>query len=80
MKSIKNTFKELLRYPSAIFGLAIIALLLVISVYALDFDSHMQRRSSCGVPVKASGIKIRNMHLLPGPTFSEGINYPRLST
>jgi peptide/nickel transport system permease protein len=34
MKSIKNTLKELLRYPSAIFGLAIIALLLAISVYA----------------------------------------------
>jgi peptide/nickel transport system permease protein len=35
MKAIKNTFKELLRYPSAIVGLAIIALLLALSVYAM---------------------------------------------
>ena len=34
MKAIKNTFKELLRYPSAIFGVAIIAFLLALSVYA----------------------------------------------
>lgn len=35
MKAIKNTFKELLRYPSAVFGLIIIALLLLLSVYAI---------------------------------------------
>jgi hypothetical protein len=35
MKAIKNTFKEFLRYPSAIFGMVIIAILIVISVYAL---------------------------------------------
>ncbi len=35
MKTLRNTFKELLRYPSAIFGLAIIALLIAISIYAV---------------------------------------------
>jgi peptide/nickel transport system permease protein len=35
MKALRNTFKELVRYPSAIIGLAIIALLLVLSVYAV---------------------------------------------
>ncbi|NJD59694.1 MAG: ABC transporter permease [Anaerolineales bacterium] len=35
MKAIKNTFKELLRYPSAIVGLVIIGLLLLLSVYAV---------------------------------------------
>jgi len=35
MKAIKNTFKELLRYPSAIIGLVIIAFLLIGSIYAM---------------------------------------------
>jgi peptide/nickel transport system permease protein len=35
MKTIKNTFKELLRYPSAIVGLAIIGVLLILSIYAM---------------------------------------------
>jgi len=35
MKTLRNTFKELLRYPSAIFGLAIIALLIALSIYAV---------------------------------------------
>jgi peptide/nickel transport system permease protein len=35
MKAIKNTFKELLRYPSAIVGLVIIAFLLIGSIYAM---------------------------------------------
>jgi peptide/nickel transport system permease protein len=35
MRTLRNTFKELLRYPSAIFGLAIIALLIGVSIYAI---------------------------------------------
>ena len=35
MKAIKNTFKELLRYPSAIVGGSIIILLVLLSIYAL---------------------------------------------
>ena len=35
MKAIKNTFKELLRYPSAIVGLVIIANITAMSVYAM---------------------------------------------
>jgi peptide/nickel transport system permease protein len=35
MKAIKNTFKELLRYPSAIVGGAIIIFLLLLSIYAM---------------------------------------------
>jgi peptide/nickel transport system permease protein len=35
MKTIKNTFRNLLRYPSAIVGLTIIAFLLVVAAYAL---------------------------------------------
>jgi len=35
MTTLRNTFKELLRYPSAIFGLAIIALLIALSIYAV---------------------------------------------
>jgi hypothetical protein len=35
MKTIKNIFRNLLRYPSAIFGLSIIAFLLVVAAYAL---------------------------------------------
>ncbi len=35
MKAIKNTFKEFSRYPSAIIGLVIILILLIVSVYAL---------------------------------------------
>jgi hypothetical protein len=35
MKAIKNTFKEFSRYPSAIFGMVIIALLIVVSIYAV---------------------------------------------
>jgi peptide/nickel transport system permease protein len=35
MTNIKNTFRNLLRYPSAIIGLAIISLLLLVAVYAL---------------------------------------------
>ncbi|MBN1137791.1 MAG: ABC transporter permease [Anaerolineae bacterium] len=35
MTTLRNTFKELLRYPSAIFGLAIIALLIAVSIYAV---------------------------------------------
>jgi peptide/nickel transport system permease protein len=35
MKGIKNTFKELLRYPSAIVGLAIIGVLVLLSIYAM---------------------------------------------
>ncbi len=35
MKAIKNNFKELLRYPSAVIGLSIILLLLLISAYAI---------------------------------------------
>jgi len=35
MNALKNTFRELLRYPSAIFGLVIIVFLLGVAVYAL---------------------------------------------
>jgi peptide/nickel transport system permease protein len=35
MKNLQNTFKELLRYPSAIFGLVIILGLIVLSIYAV---------------------------------------------
>lgn len=35
MNAIKNTFRDLLRYPSAVLGMAFIALLLGIAVYAL---------------------------------------------
>ena len=35
MKTLQNTFKELTRYPSAIFGLAIIAFLIILSIYAM---------------------------------------------
>jgi peptide/nickel transport system permease protein len=35
MKTIQNTFKELLRYPSAIFGLVIILALIGLSIYAM---------------------------------------------
>jgi peptide/nickel transport system permease protein len=35
MKSIQKTFRELLRYPSAVAGLAIIAGLLILSAYAM---------------------------------------------
>src|SRR4030042_48929 len=35
MKAIKSTFKEFTRHPSAIFGLVIIAILIVVSIYAL---------------------------------------------
>lgn len=35
MKAIKNTFKELSRYPSAIIGLAIIGVLVLLSIYAI---------------------------------------------
>lgn len=35
MKAIKNTFKEFVRYPSAIIGLVIIGILIVISIYAI---------------------------------------------
>ena len=35
MKSLKNTFRNLLRYPTAIFGLIIITFLLGLAVYAL---------------------------------------------
>jgi peptide/nickel transport system permease protein len=35
MKQIKQTFRELLRYPSAVLGLAIILLLLLVSVYTV---------------------------------------------
>lgn len=35
MRSIKNTFKQLLRYPSAILGLLIIVALVVLAIYAM---------------------------------------------
>jgi peptide/nickel transport system permease protein len=35
MKAIKNTLKDLLRYPSAIFGLGVILALVALSVYAM---------------------------------------------
>ena len=35
MKSLQRTFRELLRYPSAVLGLAIIAGLLILSLYAI---------------------------------------------
>jgi peptide/nickel transport system permease protein len=35
MKSLQRTFRELLRYPSAVLGLAIIAGLLILSAYAM---------------------------------------------
>ncbi len=35
MKSIRNTFKDLVRYPSALIGMAIILLLLLISLYTV---------------------------------------------
>jgi len=35
MKAIKSTFKEFSRYPSAILGLVIIIILLVVSIYAI---------------------------------------------
>ena len=35
MKFLKNSFRELLRYPSAVAGLAIIGILLLVSIYAL---------------------------------------------
>jgi peptide/nickel transport system permease protein len=35
MKAIRNTFKELLRYPSAIVGLVIIGFLVLLSIYAM---------------------------------------------
>jgi len=35
MKAIKNTIQDIVRYPSAVFGLVIIFILLVIAVYAL---------------------------------------------
>ncbi len=35
MKGIKNVFKDLVRYPSAIFGLVIILILIFISIYAV---------------------------------------------
>ncbi|HEX7620983.1 MAG TPA: ABC transporter permease [Anaerolineales bacterium] len=35
MKNLKNSFRALLRYPSAIFGLLILSFLMAVSVYAL---------------------------------------------
>jgi peptide/nickel transport system permease protein len=35
MNAIKNTFRELVRYPSAVFGLVVIFFLLCVAVYAL---------------------------------------------
>ena len=35
MKRLKNTFQEIWRYPSAVIGLAIILILLIVSVYTL---------------------------------------------
>ncbi len=35
MNTLKNSFRDLLRYPSAILGLVIISFLLAVSVYAL---------------------------------------------
>lgn len=35
MKGLKNLFNDLVRYPTAIFGLAIILLLIIISIYAV---------------------------------------------
>ncbi len=35
MKTIRNTFKELVRYPSAIFGLIILGLLIILAIYAV---------------------------------------------
>jgi peptide/nickel transport system permease protein len=35
MKNLKNSFRALLRYPSAVFGLLIISFLMAVSVYAL---------------------------------------------
>jgi peptide/nickel transport system permease protein len=35
MNAVKNSFRELLRYPSAVVGLAIILLLLLVAVYAV---------------------------------------------
>jgi peptide/nickel transport system permease protein len=35
MNNLKNSFRALLRYPSAIFGLLIISFLMVVSIYAL---------------------------------------------
>src|SRR3972149_3928875 len=35
MNSIKNSLRELVRYPSAIFGLAIISLLVIVAIYAM---------------------------------------------
>jgi peptide/nickel transport system permease protein len=35
MSALKNSFRDLLRYPSAILGLVIILFLLAVSVYAL---------------------------------------------
>lgn len=35
MNAIKNTFRDLLKYPSAVFGMAVVLLLVAIAVYAL---------------------------------------------
>src|SRR5512143_4087896 len=35
MANIKNSFRELVRYPSAVVGLAIIAALIVVAAYAM---------------------------------------------
>ena len=35
MKSLQRTFRELLRYPSAVLGVTIIGGLLILSIYAM---------------------------------------------
>ena len=46
MDTIRNSFREILRYPSAIVGLVIISLLVVTAIYAVIKIPYNQRHQS----------------------------------
>ena len=69
MNALKNSIRDLLRYPSAILGLVIIFFLMGVAVYALVTIPYSEavRLWRGG---RMSGIKIQSMPLQPGLTFS----------
>jgi len=50
MNRLKNTFKEIARYPSAVIGLGIIFSLILMSIYAIiaiPYDEVVQHAQDC---------------------------------
>ena len=73
MNTLKNSFQNLLYYPSAIVGMLVVFLLVFTAVYAM-IKIPYKKRSACGAAARMSGIRIQSLLRRPGSIFFRAKN------